>query len=236
MSGKLDSAVCRDLVRKRGLVKRKVTILLNNTESENFSNEINSVVSSLEAHLSSIQEFDDQINDIIYEDLESKDADVSAKISTELDGQTTYFLDISDKISVFKRKLEVKPEVKKENNLCESSDCSMRLPDLKCENFSGEGTSNLQFHTFITQFNNIIGLRKNLSDSKKFTYLRTYLKGYALNIVQHLQVADSSYAVALKLLKDEFLNTNALIEDLIKAQQFFVYFMTNSSPSLACIR
>jgi len=90
------------------------------------------------------------------------------------------------------------------------------LPDIKCDSFSGEGVSNLEFHSFISQFDNIIGLRTNLTNSIKFTYLRSYLRGYALKLVQHLQITDQNYLTALDLLKSEFLNKPALVEDLLQ--------------------
>ena len=50
----------------------------------------------------------------------------------------------------------------------------------------------------------------------KLTYLKSYLKGYALKIVTHLQVTDSNYQIALDMLDAEFLNKPALIDDLIR--------------------
>ena len=70
--------------------------------------------------------------------------------------------------------------------------CELKLPNLICSSFSGEGTHNLEYSTFITQFNYIVELRTNLSDSTKFTYHKTYLKDYALKVVQHLLVNDTN--------------------------------------------
>ena len=87
------------------------------------------------------------------------------------------------------------------------------MPELKCSSFSGEGSSNLEFHAFITQFNSVIGQRK-LTNVAKLTYLKSYLKGYASKLIQHLQLSDSNYETALELLNSEFLNEHAIINDL----------------------
>ena len=58
--------------------------------------------------------------------------------------------------------------------------------------------------------------RVNLAKSTKLTYLLRYLKGYAYKIVQHLQITDDNYDVAIELLGNEFLNKPALIDELFK--------------------
>ena len=95
------------------------------------------------------------------------------------------------------------------------ADINLKLPDLKCDKFSGEGTNELQYHAFITKFNNVVGYRANLSDATKLTYLKTYLQGYAAKIVQHLQISNANYKIALELLTREFLDINALVDDLL---------------------
>ena len=72
----------------------------------------------------------------------------------------------------------------------------------------------MEYNTFLIEFNNIVGFRSGSSNSTKFTYLKTYLKGYALKVINHLQVNDVNYPTALTLLEGEFLNKESLIEDL----------------------
>ena len=61
-----------------------------------------------------------------------------------------------------------------------------------------------------------MGYRSNLSDSTKLTYLKTYLRGYALKIVQHLHVTNGNYLIAIELLEREFLNVDSLTDELFK--------------------
>ena len=97
----------------------------------------------------------------------------------ELDDQSNYYAEV-------KRKLSFISVTEKKTVLHE--DYNLKLPDIKCDSFSGEGTSHLEFHSFITQFNNIVGFRDNLSKCTKLIYLKSYLKGYALKLISHLQI------------------------------------------------
>ena len=71
-------------------------------------------------------------------------------------------------------------------------------------------------YNFFNQFQDVVGLRKNLASSTKFSYLKGYLRGYALKVIQHLSVTDQNYEIAVALLKDEFLNIDSLTDTLFK--------------------
>ena len=81
-----------------------------------------------------------------------------------------------------------------------ATNCELKFPNLTCSIFCGEGSSSIEYFSFLTQFNNIVGLRTYLGNGTKFTCLKTCLRGYALKVVQHLQVTDENYLVALNLL------------------------------------
>jgi len=197
------------LVKRRATIKAKITkqftLLNNDSNPENVSN-CKQIIESL---LGNVQKLDSEICDILAEDC--TDDFIPDEVSSELDKQSTYLTTIKNKLSSF-----VAPKPVSADPISTSSDCKLKLPELRCESFSGEGTSHLEYHSFITQYNNLIGFRKNITDSVKFTYLKTYLKGYANKLVQHLQVNETNYKVALDLLNSEFLNVEALVDDLLK--------------------
>ena len=89
-------------------------------------------------------------------------------------------------------------------------------PPLECGTSSGKEEDNFAFHTFLNQFSNVIGSRKNLSDSAKQTYLYGYLRDHALKVVKHLTISDSNYLLAIKMLKQEFLDVNYVIDETYK--------------------
>ena len=62
----------------------------------------------------------------------------------------------------------------------------------------------------------MVGLRTTLSNSTKLTYLKNYVKGYAYKLISHLQISDVNYQIAIEVLEKEFLNKEALIDELFK--------------------
>ena len=56
----------------------------------------------------------------------------------------------------------------------------------------------------------------NLPGSVKLTYLRSYLTDYAYRIISHLSISDDNYEVAVKLLKDEFLDLDYINDEYLK--------------------
>ena len=50
----------------------------------------------------------------------------------------------------------------------------------------------------------------------KFTYLRSYLRGYASKVIQHLLINDENYSVAIELLESEFLDRRFLVDEFFR--------------------
>ena len=206
------SSEYKAFVTRRAVVKRKITLTFNQVEAEDSAYSFENFISIIENHLLDIKALDEQINNLLCAFFE-EDED-SEECNTELDNQTKYHLSTNEKLN--KLKAHVIDNSSTESVAGTVSDCNLKLPDLKCQCFSGEGTNELEFHSFISQFNNVIGFRANLSNATKLTYLRTYLKGYALKTIQHLQICNANYSVVIDLLNKEFLDTNALTDDLLK--------------------
>ena len=205
----------RSLVRKRAVFKRKITMALNSIDKDTTNLNVNTCKLSIEELFKHLVCLNDQINDVYLDGEEGEDPEeISDEYSRELESQMNYSLDIKRKLANLNNQYAVNGPVDGNQQLGAMNDCKLKLPDLKIDSFNGEGTSNMEYHSFITSFNNIVGLRPNLSDSTKFTYLKTYVKGYASKIIQHLQTTDDNYVVALQLLEKEFLNKEALISDL----------------------
>ena len=195
----------KDLITKRAVVKRRITGIFQKAAQVDNPN-IPLYKQSIEEYLREICALDNNICDL----MSSEELDEDC--IKEIDNQTNYHIDIRQKVSELYNSSSDSVIAK----VSATTDCRVQLPDLKCDYFTGEGTSVLQYHAFISQFNNIVGLRSNLTDGTKFTYLKNYLKGYALKLVQHLHVSDENYPVALNLLNKEFLNKDALVDNLLK--------------------
>ena len=62
----------------------------------------------------------------------------------------------------------------------------------------------------------MIGNRTYVSDSSKLLHLKNSLRGYAFKTVEHLPEVGSSYPIAIGILKSHFLDTDFLVNFLIK--------------------
>ena len=200
----------KTLITKRAVLKRKITCTFNQITDDSSAFDYENGIKQVESHLCGISAIDDEITALICSVTVAED--FAPSCATEFENQAKYHLSINSKLAKLKdyNASPITPVA------ASVADLNLKLPDLKCDLFTGEGTNELEFHTFITQFNNVIGYRANLSDSTKLTYLKTYLRGYALKTIQHLQISNDNYKVAVDLLTREFLDSNALIDDLLK--------------------
>ena len=190
--------------RKRTVVKTKITKLFNKFDSDD-SPTVDIFRSMINELLSEITSLDDSMNQVI---MESNDGVIDDVAEQEFTDQVDYVSSIRSKLA--ECELNSKPSTAVNND-----HLTYKLPPLKCDTFSGENTTNLEFHSFMMKFSNVIGSRKDLSDSIKLTYLKSYLKGYAYKVVQHLHITDQNYKLAQTLLGKEFLDENTVVNDLI---------------------
>jgi len=203
----------KKLTRLRATLKAKVTnqfAMMSEDESDTNVKNCSKIIENL---LVDVQKIDAEICDLLSEDC--SDDDIPDEVSEELGKQSSYITSVRNKLSYHANTSPVS-DTSVPSTPVSSSDCKLKLPELKCEHFSGEGSTHLEFHSFLTSFNNIVGLRKDITASTKFTYLKSFLKGYASKLVQHLQVTEQNFSIAIDLLKTEFLNVEALVDDLFR--------------------
>jgi len=206
------SELKQSLVTQRAVLKRRITNSLKTLADEDSVTWNTNGVKLINEYLTKITELDDSIIDCMTEGVVGED--LSTAVDEELDKQSSYSLTVRAQLSSLTTSESTStPTNSKPINV---TNCTLKLPDLKCESFSGEGSSSLQFHNFLAQFNNIFGLRDNLTNSTKLSYLKSHLKGYAGKLIQHLTVVEPNYDIALDLLRKEFLNEGSLINDLLK--------------------
>ncbi|XP_018009589.2 uncharacterized protein LOC108667116 [Hyalella azteca] len=186
-------------VRKRAAYKGKITLALKKLVVASVDYETKTIlVAQIKDYLREIDTLDGKINDISEPSVDT------------LQEQLNYLIDVSKNLSKHE---ETAPH---DGHRVVTKVEQVRLPALQCATFSGEGSSSLDYSSFIQQFNNVIDCRHSLSDASKLTYLKTYLKGYALKIIDHLSINNENYAVALQMLEREFIDRKALVNDLIQ--------------------
>ena len=83
------------------------------------------------------------------------------------------------------------------------------LPKLECVTLKGVKPSKFEFKNFLAQFQNcVMHLQSN---EVKLTLIKSYLSGFALQLISHLTLESCNNSVAIGLLKRKFLNKNLII-------------------------
>ena len=203
---------CKKLIAKRGGVKHKITNIFERYHADPSPGQAEICRKAVDDLLKLVHEYDEKIGESYLED---SLVELSEDYKQELVNQSDYTLEIGRKLSNLNCSPNV-PSESKHKSEAEGTNFSLKLPHLDCPSFSGEGTSHFEYYAFINQFQNVIGLRTNLAESTKLTYLRSFLKGYALKTIQYLSITDQNYTIALNLLNEEFLDKEALADDLYK--------------------
>src|SRR5678816_1960467 len=91
---------------------------------------------------------------------------------------------------------------------------SLKIPALKCGDFSGDKDKH-SFRYFLQSFNNVYGERRDISKAIKLQYLKSHLKGYALKDIEFLSGTDDNYDVALTILKEHYLDKAFIIDSIL---------------------
>lgn len=84
----------------------------------------------------------------------------------------------------------------------------IKLPVLTIPSFAGDIR---KWKTFYNSFLSLVDENPELSTIDKFRYLRNSLELEAKGLVNHLDVVDQNYAIALKLLKDRYDHKRILV-------------------------
>ena len=85
-----------------------------------------------------------------------------------------------------------------------TSSVNIKLPELKIASFADNSNDSFEFFRFCTSFNNALNSFKGVTKAVKLVYLKSYLQGRALALVENLPIEDDNYDLAWSLLRSEF--------------------------------
>ena len=101
---------------------------------------------------------------------------------------------------------------KSEETISVTSSCKtenkLKLPKIELKKFDG---TVLIWQGFWDQYNSSVNENTKLSDINKFSYLKSFLTGEALKVVEGLTLTKENYKHAVLLLQEQFGNTQILI-------------------------
>ena len=196
------------LKKQRAVIKGSITKLHNwflankDKEQDLFQfkireDKLNSVFSEYEKVQGEIEVLDDT-------DLEMNDRnDVEQKFYNTLAG-------IKRKIDEFNSKILISQQQIITPHLGSSA---VQLPEITIQTFYGNFS---EWNAFFQLFTTLIINNTSLNDLQRFIYLKSFLKGEPLRLINNIEVIDSNFQIAINTLKDRYENNARVISILIK--------------------
>ncbi|XP_048003054.1 uncharacterized protein LOC125239480 [Leguminivora glycinivorella] len=209
----------KDLLKQRATVRGRVTLFekyLTPLMSLDSVTERNKLINNeLSLRLSKFQELSYTFDEIQTK-IEALDSDTSKQMEEREQTENQFFQLIGtaqEYLDAFTNsKIKQSDEVS-----CRGSSTSVtnhvKLPPLKIPPFSGDTNKWLQFRDM---YISLIHNNDNLDNISKFHYLKSYLEGSALAVINSVSVSSDNYQIAWSLLCDRYNNKRLLINEHIK--------------------
>ena len=197
--------------RGRGAIRAAVTsaikkadlILAQDSPSDANRATLSGLLRLLNDKLGQIEEVDRKVL------FELPDAEVEKDQQEATTYQESIYLSISNIEFFLNQNSNVEAANRSERSSENSiSKFNVKLPKLEIEPFDGDP---LKFNQFFENFETSINTNDSLSQTEKFLYLRTLLKGPAQKCIEGLTVTESNYEKAVAKIKARFGDTKLLI-------------------------
>ena len=209
------------LMRSRRGYKSQITIALESLQSDDNLNKNNfkRQESLIETWISKIDSINNEIDYLCGEE--------NINISELLKKETKYILNVSAELANIEDRVSQNnisnnanlSQISNSNvdaltNAIASFQASSLTPKVHCSKFNGKSNERFAFKNFLVQFKNCTS--NMASDSARLTYLRTCLTDFPFQLISHLSINDENYNIALKLLTDEFLDEQYIVDEIFR--------------------
>lgn len=213
----------RDLIKKRGNIRGRLTLFVKYVNSLDKSVLVEEQILELQLRVTSTEKlFSD------FQDIQSRieDAADESELLSQLEIrdsiESQYYAAMSSAKCVC-NKSDDKP------TKCTQNTKTIKLPTISMPSFGGSLENWLEYR------DNFVSLIHNATDItpiQKYHYLRSSLKGSALQVIKSLEFCSDSYEVAWELLTNRFDNNRLLINNHVKSlftlQRNLLYNLENS--------
>lgn len=225
-------AAAKALATKRTTAKRSVTLILNKLRAgENlFPSFINTQLTAVRQKLLSIEDLDSQIT-LIYDEHEvfEGEADFQNEF-LERQGEYQYATQLevdniqqstastaaastsSENGAPTSAATSQSVTFEQLNHIMNGAGFRAKAHEVKLPIFHGSQEDVLLFGDFLRQFNDLIGDRSEYSGATKLVYLKSYLRGGALDLIKHLSNEASNYDIAIDFLKKEYMDQELVVD------------------------
>lgn len=216
------------LKKRRGYVKGIITKIENwvnsNLAEENDKNQIEVRKKKLLSSYQNYEKIQEQIAELDEtgindsEDIDEKYYNIVAAIERKINELTknetaekTAYHELIDKLQQANKDLvsDLVNGISSNLSINQSGSKTVNLPEIKIPIFSGDAAN---WNSFYDLFDKLIIQKSDLDDVQKLIYLKGYLRGEALSLIQNLALVGPSFQTALKILTDRYKDTYTIIE------------------------
>ena len=196
------------LVSKRAFKKGQITQDIKDLEALDDADLsvhlLDQYIKTIEDRLSAIEDFDSEIC------TDTSDSELTVVVASS----RAYHMTINLKLSEYKairESLMAKKSPNPSGSATPGKIVKLPLPPIQIQTFENNSENPFSYYTFKKSFKNAIAGMPNLTDTQKLIYLKGYLTGEALNIVEN------SFDQAVKLLDLNFLDKELIIDKTLNA-------------------
>ena len=212
--GQLIMAESKTNIRKRGIIKGKLTRLETRVSAYDLSDPSTLTglsISKLKIQLEMLQqawkEFVCIQDIIIQEDEESEEQE-----EREYLYQEERYLEIKSTLMDLITFMESSKSFLLKETVADASSIPLQLPRLNLPTFAGDYKNWISFYDL---FNASVHSNSCLSDAHKLHYLKSSLQGEAARLLKSLQITDSNYQLARNILEERYSNMRVIIRSHI---------------------
>ena len=198
----------RSRAARKGLITQDFKIL-DDLEEEEFNVPLlDQYINTIESNLGLVEEFDASI----FEELQNAVSD--EEMETTLGDTRLYRFSVLQKLAKLKLKRE---ELSKARNAPSPSPVvgnvvKLPLPPIHITSFENNLNNPFEYFNFKKAFRNALAGMPNLTNAQRFIYLKGYLKGDALKLVENITVNDEGYDLAFDQLDFHYLDSENIID------------------------
>jgi transposase InsO family protein len=201
----------KELTAKRGQIKARITRFKNFIDNFNEDQGVSQLTVRHSKLVQCWDEFDAVQSEI--EALGLQQAETTGEEAQERElFENSYFEVMAAAETTIKKLTDNKQETKEVGNV-ESNSPAVRLPVINLPVFYGHYDEWLSFYD---TFQALIHTNTSLHEIQKFHYLRSSLRGEALQVIQSLEISAENYVTAWSLLKQRFENKRYIVNKHIK--------------------
>ncbi|KAL0883544.1 hypothetical protein ABMA27_015698 [Loxostege sticticalis] len=215
----------KDLIKQRGNIRQRLTLFEKYLAPLSDCKET-SIVNINELRLRCTKMRDVSCNfEEIQSQIEMLDEDTTKQIEEREKTENLFFKLIAQAQSLLEY---FESQHKLESSSNTSSKCNnVKLPPLTIPSFNGDPNKWLSFRdTYLS----LIHQNENIENINKFHYLKSYLQGPAISVINSVTVSSDNYIIAWNLLVERYDNKRLLINEHIKCL-FSIEALTKESHS-----